>query len=138
MPTYSYRCPECQAITTKFLTMNSHRNTTPCGCGAIAVQVILSAPIGIVRAECRYQSPVDGAVITNRQARINDMARNGCVEYDPELRKDVDRKVIDDDARLARDMRQTLESEIEKMPSEKRERLGAELSAGVGLETVRN
>ena len=108
-----------------------------CECGSTATQVILSAPIGIVPAECRYQSPIDGRPITNRRARVNDMARNGCVEYDPGLRKDVDRKAIDSDNELAREMRKTLESEIEKMPGDKRGRLGMELSAGATLETVR-
>ena len=32
-----------------------------------------------------YKSPIDGRPITSRQARRDDMKRNGCVEYEPSL-----------------------------------------------------
>lgn len=32
-----------------------------------------------------YQSPIDGRWITTRSERRDDLARNGCVEYEPSL-----------------------------------------------------
>lgn len=32
-----------------------------------------------------YASPIDGRMITSRSERRDDLARNGCVEYEPSL-----------------------------------------------------
>lgn len=32
-----------------------------------------------------YRSPIDGKMITSRSERRDDLARNGCVEYEPSL-----------------------------------------------------
>lgn len=61
-----------------------------CACGAVATRV-LAAPR--LRLEIpSYQSPIDGRWIDSRAARREDLARNGCMEWDPELRKDIARR----------------------------------------------
>jgi len=137
MPTYTYKCHNCGCVHSKFSTMNSHRNTSECACGDTATQVILSAPLGYVKSEIRYDSPIDGRPITSRQGRIEDMKRHGCVEYDPEMRKDIERDRAENDARLSAGIRATIEKEIESMPPGKLERLTNELTAGADIDVIR-
>jgi hypothetical protein len=65
------------------------------------------------------------------------MARNDCVEYDPGMRQDVDRRVIADEKALDKAVDDTFDREIASMPAIKRERLDAEMSAGMVAEVAR-
>lgn len=137
MPTYTYECGECKTIFTKFSTMREHRNSTECRCGNIAGQIIISAPMMIIPQDCYYESPIDGRPITNRKQRIEDMARSGCIEYDPGVRQDIDRNLKESEFKLDKAIDETVEKEIESMPIVKKERLASELAAGFDIETVR-
>lgn len=44
----------------------------------------ICAPM-VMKPMPEYPSPIDGRPITSRQARKDDLARNGCVEYEPSL-----------------------------------------------------
>lgn len=84
-----------------------------------------------------YDSPIDGRPITSMAARRDDLARSGCVEYDPEMRKDYTRRVEADEKRLEQSVDSLLEREIAAMPSRKQEKLAAELQSGVTADIVR-
>jgi hypothetical protein len=84
-----------------------------------------------------YDSPVDGRAITSKQARIEDMKRAGCVEYDPGMRQDYDRRAQESDGRLAQLVESSVEQQIHEMPARKRELLQSELASGVTAEPVR-
>jgi len=87
--------------------------------------------------ESAYHSPIDGRSITTAAQRREDMARNDCVEYEPGMRQDVDRRVIEDEKSIDRAIDETFDREMAKMPIAKRERLDAEMTAGMLAETVR-
>lgn len=91
----------------------------------------------IIPQDCYYESPIDGRPITNRKQRLEDMARSGCVEYDPGIRQDIDRNLKESEIRLDKAIDTTVEKEIESMPIIKKERLASELAAGFDIETVR-
>lgn len=93
--------------------------------------------MAIVQPDICYDSPIDGRPITNKYARIEDLARNGCQEYDPGMRIDQDRRVKESDERLERSFEKSIEREIALMPARKREKLQAELEGGVTAEPVR-
>lgn len=84
-----------------------------------------------------YESPTSGAHITNMRQRANDMAASGCIEYEPGMRQDADRRVIEEDKALDKLVDETVEREFESMPIKQKETLCAELTAGATVETIR-
>lgn len=95
------------------------------------------APMIFVQQDIHYQSPVDGRVITSRHQRLDDLARNNCVEYDQEMKKDYQRRVSETEQKLDKSVDEQVERAISQMPSRKRERLENELRAGVDADIVR-
>lgn len=87
--------------------------------------------------DIHYQSPIDGREITNMAARRDDLARSGCIEYDPEMRKDTARFRASEDKKLEDSVDTFVEKEWESMPLRKKETLAAELESGIAVETVR-
>lgn len=143
MPRYGYKCDACGTSFEVISRISEHQRTAECEeCGAIASQVI-TPPIVVIPAHMRfdapsgYESPATGRIITNNRQRINDLAESGCIEYEPGMRQDVDRRVIEDDKALDKSVDETFDREIEKMPARKRERLDVEMAMGMNAETVR-
>ena len=99
-------------------------------CGKDAKKVISAPPMGIVQASVSYDSPIDGRPISSWAQRREDLARSGCVPYDPDKKKDVDRWKRQKDEALERQLDETVEAEIERMPARKKEMLVNELAGG--------
>lgn len=95
------------------------------------------APLVFVKPDVRYASPIDGRPITSQAARVEDMKRSGCMEYEPGMRQDSDRRMKAEEEALDRKVDAFVEREIETMPTAKRERLAAELDGGSSPEVVR-
>lgn len=95
------------------------------------------APMIFVSPDIHYQSPVDGRVITSKSARQDDLARNNCVEYDPEMKTDYRRRIAESEKALDKSVDEQVEKSISTMPARKRERLAGELRAGFDAEVVR-
>lgn len=73
------------------------------------MQRLISAPA--IRPPMQpYRSPVTGQWIDSNRARANDLARNNCIPYDPEMRKDADRKAKEADVQLDK----TVDTIVEK------------------------
>jgi hypothetical protein len=125
------------------LRIKDHQNHWPCSqCGNEARQVINHAPMLVIPEHMRwnaqsYESPTTGAHITTKKQRIEDMARSGCIEYDPGMKQDADRRVKEQDAALDKAIEATVEREFEAMPTAKKERLCNELTAGAEAEYTR-
>lgn len=143
MPVYVYACPECLHSFEKFRPVAQFQRTEDCPvCKSVSRQVI-TAPIVIIPAHMSatgnssYHSPIDGRPITNQYQRREDLARSGCIEYEPGMKQDTDRRVIEGEKALDKAVDETFDREIEKMPAIKRERLETEMMAGVTAETVR-
>lgn len=126
MPVYEYQCENGHKFD-NFFTIVGHLRQLACHCGAMATQII-SAPILIKAAPfvC-YDSPIDGRPITTWAARREDLARNNCQPYDPEMRKDAERFNEDCMKEVESDIQQTVEQEFSKMSHAKRSQLGHEL-----------
>lgn len=135
MPTYKHACPNGHEFDL-LLRFSELAQPQWCSCGEEAVRVIC-APMIFVQPNVCYDSPIDGRSITNKQARIEDLARNGCIEYDPEMKTDAIRRQKDADDSLDKSVEQCVEREIHQMPARKREKLTAELQAGMTVEPVR-
>jgi len=142
MPRYLYECENSKERFDRITRIIDHQSVVTCECGAIARQVI-TVPRVIIPSHMSatglssYHSPIDGRLISTQQQRREDMARNDCVEYDPGMRQDVDRRVIADEIALDKAVDDTFDREIASMPAIKRERLDAEMSAGMIAEVAR-
>lgn len=138
MPTYNYKCDHCGHKFELIERMRDHKNVTECiMCKHDARQVILTPPIAFVIPDCVYESPIDGTVITNRKQRIEDMARNNCMEYDPGMKQDYDRRQKESDAALDKAVDATVEQAIETMQSEQKQQFLTGIANGLTAETTR-
>lgn len=135
MPTYAYECEQGHEFD-RYLPLHQWNKPQVCDCGKAATKV-LTATYGYVQGDVCYDSPIDGKAITSRRQRKEDMARNGCMEYDPEMKKDAARRRRQADESLDRSVDATVEESFEKMDGKKRERLANELAAGAVADVVR-
>tara|TARA_R110000868_G_scaffold220418_4_gene471636 strand:- start:4707 stop:5063 length:357 start_codon:yes stop_codon:yes gene_type:complete len=101
-----------------------------CECGASAGRVYLTAPRGFVGRDVNYDSPIDGRPITSRKAWREDMARNGCSEYDPGMKQDYQRRIKRQEEALDKSVDATVDEMIEKMPARQLEKLESEIRSG--------
>lgn len=97
----------------------------------------LPLPMAFVRQDICYDSPIDGRHITNKFARQDDLARNGCIEYDPEMKKDAQRRRAEMDARIDSSVDVHVEKAWSGMGQQQKERLTNELQAGLTPEIQR-
>lgn len=131
MPTYEFVCPEGHRFE-KVLRVADYNVPQSCECGVYGERVI-SIPMVFVSQDIRYESPIDGKVISSRQQRQDDLARSGCVPYDPEMKKDAERRRKEQDAKIEAAMDKTVEKAIHELPAVKREKLIAEVQGGKDL-----
>lgn len=108
-----------------------------CQCGAPAKRVFLRFPMAYVQGDICYDSPVDGRHITNKHARIEDLARHNCVPYDPSMKAEHMRRIKESDDAIGRDIERHFDAEVSAMPARKRELLEQELRSGADLEITR-
>lgn len=133
---YEYMCP-CGKVEDRVLRLSEYKTPQFCDCGREMQKVILTAPMGFVQADICYDSPITGEAITSRQKRIEDMARHGCVEYDPGMRQDYQRRIAESEAALDKSVEKTVDQIFETLPAHKKESLASELTAGAGLDVIR-
>lgn len=126
MPIYSYICEKGHRFT-RFLTVANHRRWLSCECGVLAEQVITAPLMVKACADVCYDSPIDGKPITSWAAREEDLKRNNCRPYDPEMKTDYQNRIKEADAKLDQAVEATVEEFIEKLPTQKRGQLQSEL-----------
>lgn len=136
MPMYDLKC-EAGHLFERYLKFDQLDDVQKCDCGAVGARVILRAPMGFVQPDICYDSPIDGRPITSKHSREDDLKRHGCIEYDPGMRQDADRRRQDMENALDKSVDATVEREFSTMPARKREKLESELKAGAAAETVR-
>ena len=124
MPLYEFACDKGHKFD-RFLKLKDYDQAQTCECGAQATKQ-LSAPMFSVDFPA-YQSPASGKWITSRAERKADMKATGCVDYEPSLKAEQERRYAAEDAALEKQVDEHIEKEIINMPVEKRERLAAEV-----------
>ena len=128
MPTYVYECPNGHTFE-RILRVAEYLHPQSCECGKWGKRVITAPTVFAAKDVC-YDSPIDGRPITSMKARRDDLARNNCTEYDPEIKKDYARRIEREQLQLERTVEATVEATIEQMPVRKREQLETELRSG--------
>ena len=126
MPTYSYRC-SCGTSFDRILPLARFSEPQTCTCGAVASRVIVAPAI---RGDyAGYTCPISGKWIEGRRAHQENLARNGCRILEPgESRAE---------ASLDAALDSTVEELISNLSTRDKERLTAEMDAGVSAEVVR-
>lgn len=137
MPLYEYECPNGHSLEIR-LPLSEYNAPQTCFCGSPAQRVITKPAYGFASRDICYDSPIDGTPITSLRARANDLAKHDCIPYDPEMRKDAARNRERSQRELERKIDETVEAEIERMPSRKREQLASELSSGADVTIERS
>ena len=131
MPTYVYLCLDGHYFE-RILRVADYKEPQVCECGMSATKIITPPTVFASKDIC-YDSPIDGRPITSMKARLDDLARNNCTEYDPEIKKDYTRRIEREQLQLERSVEATVEATIEKMPVRKREQLETELRSGADV-----
>lgn len=138
MPTYEYQC-HAGHVTHHVTSYRNYQESVPCGTCTEMAQRVFTPPVMVKAAQdVHYTSPVTGEVIQSHAQRREDMARHGAIEYDPEMKKDVDRRREESMQQFEASIDRTVEEEIAKMPSAKRAQLAREvIDEGLIAEAVR-
>lgn len=97
MPLYDFCCKKCAEKFEAFATFSERVLACPL-CGGIADRLV-SAPT--IRPPMQpYTSPVTGKWVEGERMRREDLARNNCIPYDPEMKTDAVRKQAEDAAKI--------------------------------------
>ena len=138
MPSYLYRCAN-QHQFERVTTVRNHESAVSCEeCDLVAQQVITAPAMVKVAPDLCYDSPIDGAPITSHAARTEDLKRNNCIPYDPEMKRDAARKTTERDEALYTSIEETVCTEVAKMPPKKKRQLVKELvRQGTDIEVTR-
>lgn len=139
MPTYRYRCAN-QHVTELTCAVRDHDSAISCPHCSLVAQQVITAPLRVsVKPNIGYDSPIDGTPITSWQARQEDLKRHECVEYDPGMKQDYERRQQEQERALDAAVDTHIESTIAKMPTKQRAALYSELTdQGKSAEIVRS
>lgn len=137
MPIYRQKCENGHEFDV-FLKLKDYDTPQVCECGSKAKRKIVPTMINCdMQSWESYESPVSGKPITSYKARKEDMARHGCVDYEPSMKNVQKNKIKAGDDALDKKIDETVEREWDKMPTHKKERLAKELTSGADIEIQR-
>lgn len=137
MPLFEYRCAN-KHDTLKVLRVKDYEEAVDCEQCDLAAVRVFTAPMVKVAVDVCYDSPIDKRPITTHAARQEDMKRNGCIEYDPEMHKDAARRKQEEEAALDASIDETVHREVAKLPKAKKDQLVKEVTRqGMTVEAVR-
>lgn len=134
MPLYGYKCKVGHEFD-RFLRLADYAEPQTCECGEGAVKQ-LSAPAFMVDFPA-YQSPTSGKWISSRTQRREDLIASDCVEYEPSMKQEAERKKKKEEAELDKAVESIVDEQISALPTRRREKLVSELESGVDINVVR-
>lgn len=137
MPTYSYRCPSCQAF--RYIVKSLAKLNQPECCfnaceGMMERQI--SAPA--IRGDyAGYNCPVTGKWIEGRRAHEENLKEQGCRVFEPGERNANEQHRRHDDAQLDKQVEQTAGEFVAKLDGDARDQLGKALEQGADVAVTR-
>lgn len=84
-----------------------------------------------------YESPVTGKWIEGKRARREDLARTHCRPYEEGEKEQMLSRKAHGEERFEQAIDETVEAELARMPTRKKELLVQEIAAGAGIEVTR-
>lgn len=138
MPLHDHKCERCGKVEEKYVAVADLEKFQWCACGSLQHRVFLQPPMSFMGRDICYDSPIDGRPITSKAARIEDLRRNDCIEYEPGMRQDAARNRKQTEEQLDRAVESTVDEFVATAPTRKIEKLEQELRAGATAEVVRS
>lgn len=135
MPLHDFRCPN--GHTMEAMVPAGVDWITCQRCLEKAEKIFLKFPGMYVSMDICYDSPIDGRPITNKQARIEDLARNHCRPYDPTEKDAAIRNRKAADEKLEKQLDSAVDETLAGWSPRKKELLEQEVRAGATAEIVR-
>lgn len=136
MPVYDYKCPLCLKRREVFRKLAELDDPVACFCGQPMLRQI-SAPY--VRGDYPpYECPVTGKMIEGRRAHEENLKRTGCRIYEPGEKHDFERRQRAEDAAFDAKIEETADRFVAGLPTEKRDRLAAEMEGGLTTQIERS
>lgn len=137
MPVYLYACPVCarkREVVKPIAELNRKEHCLNC---EAAMNRQICAPA--VRGDyAGYSCPVTGKWIEGRRAHEENLKRTGCRVLEPGESDNARRASAAADAALDQAVESTVEEFVETLPSDKKERLAAEMEHGLDVQVSRN
>jgi putative FmdB family regulatory protein len=137
MPMYDYKCPVCsrgREVMLKIADLGSPVYCTRCGS---AMNRKISAPF-VVGDYAAYDCPITGKRIEGRRAHEENLKQHGCRVLEPGESAQHMKQIERDEADLDRRVEETTDRFIAELPTEKRDRLAAELEGGLTTQFERS
>jgi putative FmdB family regulatory protein len=130
MPVHDYKCATCAAKREVFLKIADLGSTVHCQrCGQPMLRQV-SAPY--VRGDyLGYECPVTGKWVEGRRAHEENLRVTGCRLLEPGESDAYRRKCQEDEQKLDKSLEETADRFIAELPTEKRDRLAAEMEGGL-------
>lgn len=135
MPLYDIRCSQSQTIFERFIPLANFEEPIICACGATAHRCI-SKPMFSVD-NTGYDCPVTGKWIGSKREHQENLKEQGCRVLEPGEKEQNEKRRANEEAAVEKAVDQTVEHEIDTMPSIKKEKLFNELESGLDLAVER-
>jgi len=136
MPTYQFQCLECFGKFDRFLKLSEYDQPQTCpSCNAPAQRQIC-AP-AVMGDYPPYTCPITGTLIEGRRAHQENLKKHGCRVLEPGETEGVKRQRAQEEANFDKAIETTAEQLFASLPTEKKEKLAAEMEAGVTATVVR-
>ena len=140
MPVYSYHC-KCGAEFDKVLPLAQYLtpqyHVGPCAYADVPASKVVTAPT-VLNDFAGYDCPVTGRRIEGRKAHRENLARTDCRIFEPGERESFVRTKAKEEASLDAQVDHTVDGFIANLPSDKRDRLAAELEGGLDVNLTRS
>ena len=136
MPLYTYQCPTCsrkREILKPLAHLDRPEKCLNCG---FSMNRTLSAPL-VLGDYPGYKCPITGDWIEGRKAHRENLAKHGCRVLEPGETEQVARRQRQADEALEEKIAESAAEFVEKLPTEKREKLAAELDHGLDVSIER-
>jgi putative FmdB family regulatory protein len=134
---YDYKCSVCKRGRSVFLKLADINSSVFCQHCGFSMNRQISAPF--VRGDLpAYECPVTGRMIEGRRAHEENLKQTGCRIWEPGETAERARKRAEADAKLESAIEETADQFIAGLPTEKRDRLAAEMEGGLTAQVERS
>lgn len=136
MPLYDLKCRSCGNVTSRFIKLQDFDNRQECNVCSGNLYRLISAPFVKVD-NVGYTCPITNEWIGSKQEHRNNLARHGCRLLEDGEHEDNTRKRQQANIELDKKIEESVERQIESMPTDKVERLAKEVQAGFDVQINR-
>lgn len=137
MPTYDYKCATCSRRREVFLKLADINSSVYCNHCGQAMNRQLAAPF--VRGDTvSYDCPITGNRIEGRRAHEENLRRHGCRVLEPGETEQYKARNAELDQQFEAKIEESADRFIAGLPTDKRDRLAAEMEGGLTTEVVRS